>query len=173
MDRVWISCLQFAICKAFLQFEMKFLHFCKNCESLKLDSSWMFIEFHWVTHWSSCLVSYFKALKCPLLNDNIISQRFIVHINFKLHTSFHSNYHSVAIYQYWLYFPSVNFYLYSPFFKFSHCLLSFNHDFENTSEINYLKTILHGRIFILFSQFTFSVLTRFQWAYNEGKLFLY
>ena len=39
-------------------------------------------------------------------------------------------------------------------------------DFENTSKIDYLKImILHGRIFMLFSQVIFSILTRFQLAH--------
>ena len=55
---------------------------------------------------------------------------------------------------YWLYLYDVNFYLYSPFFKFWHYLLSLDRDFENTSKIDYLKIVkLHDRIFMLFSQF--------------------
>ena len=41
-------------------------------------------------------------------------------------------------------------------------VLSLDHDFENTSEIDYLKIILCGRIFVLFSQFIFSISTCFR-----------
>ena len=47
---------------------------------------------------------------------------------------------------------------------------SLDHDFENTLEINYLKiVILHGKIFVLFSQFIFFILTCFQHAHNVNK----
>ena len=82
---------QFA--KRFGSLRKSFYIFCKNCESLKPDTSWIFR----VTHWTSYIVSYFKPIKYPLLNSNVISQKFIVHINFKLHTSFFSNYHFVTI----------------------------------------------------------------------------
>ena len=37
----------------------------------------------------------------------------------------------------------------------------------------YLKILkLHGRIFLLFSQFIFSILTRFQCAHNVNNFFL-
>ena len=74
--------LQFA--KYFGSLRMSFCIFSKNCESLKSDTSWIFR----VIHWTSYIRSYFKPNKYPLLNNNVISQRFIVHINFKLHTSF-------------------------------------------------------------------------------------
>ena len=45
------------------------------------------------------MVNDFKPIKYPLLNDNVISERFIVHINFELYTSFFSNYHFVVIWQ--------------------------------------------------------------------------
>ena len=57
------------------------------CESLKSDNSWIFS----VIHWTSYIVSYFKLFKYSLMNSNVISQSFIIHINFKLHTSFFSN----------------------------------------------------------------------------------
>ena len=94
-SRVWISHLQFAICDAFLQFANEFLHFSKNCESLKSDTSWIFR----VIHWTSYIVSYFRPTKYHLLNNKVISHRFIGYIYFKLHTSFLRNYHSVTIYQ--------------------------------------------------------------------------
>ena len=78
--------LQFA--KHFSCLQMSFCIFSKNCELLKSDTSWIFR----VIHWTSYIVSYFKPIKYPLLNNNVISQKFIVHINFNLHTSFFSNY---------------------------------------------------------------------------------
>ena len=45
------------------------------------------------------MVNDFKPIKYPLLNDNVISERFIVHINFELYTSFFSKYHFVVIWQ--------------------------------------------------------------------------
>ena len=73
----------------------------------------------------------------------------------------------------WLYVCSINFYVYYPFFKFWHYIVSLNRDFENTSEINYLKiVILHGKIYMLFSQFIFSISTCFQRAHNINKVFL-
>ena len=83
--------LQFA--KHFGSLQMSFCIFSKNCESLKSDTSWIFR----VIHWTSYIVNYFKPIKCPLLNNNVISQKFIVDISFKLHTSFFSNYHFVTI----------------------------------------------------------------------------
>ena len=62
---------------------MSFCIFSKNCKSLKSDTSWIFR----VIHWTSYIGSYFKSNKYALLNNNVISQRFIVHINFKSHTS--------------------------------------------------------------------------------------
>ena len=94
-SRVWISHLQFVICKVFWQFPNEFLHFSKNCESLKSDASWIFR----VIDWTSYIVSYFKPTKYHLLNDKVISHRFVVHIYFKLHTSFLCNYHFITIYQ--------------------------------------------------------------------------
>ena len=73
---------QFA--KHFGSLRINFYIFSKNCKSLKSDTSWIFR----VIHWTSYIRSYFKPNKYPLLNNNVISQRFIVHINFKLHTSF-------------------------------------------------------------------------------------
>ena len=68
----------------------------------------------------------------------------------------------------WLYLCNVNFCLYSPFFKFWY----YDHDFENTSEIDYFKImILHGKIFMLFSQSIFSILSHFQCADNINKFF--
>ena len=52
-----------------------------------------------VVNWLSHIVSYFEPTKYPLMNDNMISQRFIVHINSKLYASFFSNYHFVMILQ--------------------------------------------------------------------------
>ena len=83
--------LQFAKC--FGSLRMSFCIFSKNCELLKSDTSWIFR----VIHWTSYIVSYFKPIKYPLLNNNMISQKFRVHINFKLHTSFFSNYRFVTI----------------------------------------------------------------------------
>ena len=51
-------------------------------------------------------------------------------------------------------------------------LLSLDHDLENTSERDYLKLMmLHGRIFILFYQFVFSILTHFQSAHDINIFF--
>ena len=61
---------------------MNFCIFSKNYKSLKSDTSWIFR----VIHWTSYIRSYFKPNKYPLLNNKMILQRFIVHINFKLHT---------------------------------------------------------------------------------------
>ena len=33
------------------------------------------------------MVRYFKPIKCLLLNNNVIPQRFIVHINLRLHVN--------------------------------------------------------------------------------------
>ena len=79
--------------KHFGSLPMSFCIFSKNCELLNSDTSWIFR----VIHWTSYIVSYFKPIKYPLLNNNLISQKFIVHINFKLHTSFFSNYRFVTI----------------------------------------------------------------------------
>ena len=84
ISRVHASHSQFAIFKAFWQFANELLHFLKKLPLLKSDTSWIFR----VTHWTSYIQSYFNPNKYPLLNNNVISQRFIVHINFKLHTSF-------------------------------------------------------------------------------------
>ena len=81
--------------KCFGSLRMSFWIFSKNCESLKSDTSWIFKVIYWTCH----IVTYFKPIKYPLLNNNVISQRFIVHINFKFHTSFFSNYHFVMILQ--------------------------------------------------------------------------
>ena len=94
-SRVWISHLHFAICEAFWQFANDFLHFSKNRESLKSDNSWIFR----VIHWTAYIVTYFKPTKYHLLNNNVIWHWFIVHIYFKLHTSFLCDYHFVTIYQ--------------------------------------------------------------------------
>ena len=101
--------------------------FSKNCELLKSGTSWIFR----VIHWTSFITCYFKPIKYPLFNNNMILQRFIIHINFKLYTSFFSNYHFVKIYRCWRYLCSVNFCLYSLFFKFWHYVLSYDSDFEN------------------------------------------
>ena len=71
--RVRISHLQFA--KRFGSLQICFCIFSTNCELLKSDTSWIFR----VIHWTSYIVSYFKPIKYPLLNNNVISQRFIVH----------------------------------------------------------------------------------------------
>ena len=76
---------QFAKCSDSLQ-----MSFCIFHKKLRIAKIRYFIN--WVSHWTS----YFKLIKYPLLN-NVISQKFIVHINFKLHTSFFSNYHFVTI----------------------------------------------------------------------------
>ena len=69
------------------------------------------------------------------------------------------------------YLHSVNFCLYSPFLKFWHYVLRLNCDFANTSEIDYMKIILHGIIFMLLCQFIFSNLTHFQCARNIDNFF--
>ena len=79
--------------KHFGSLQMSFCIFLKNCESLKLDALWILR----VIHLTSYIVSYFKPIKYPLLNNNVISQRFTVHINFKLHTSLLSSYYFVMI----------------------------------------------------------------------------
>ena len=63
---------QFA--KHFGSLQMNFCIFSKNCESLKSDTSWIFR----VIHWTSYIRSYFKPNKYSLLNNNVISQRFII-----------------------------------------------------------------------------------------------
>ena len=65
--------LQFA--KRFGSLQICFCIFSTNCELLKSNTSWIFR----VIHWTSYIVSYFKPIKYPLLNNNVISQRFIVH----------------------------------------------------------------------------------------------
>ena len=85
--------LRFA--KHFGSLQMSFCIVSKNCESLESDTSWIFRVIDWTSH----IVSHFKPIKYPLLNTNVILQRFIVHINFKLHTTFFSNYHFVTILQ--------------------------------------------------------------------------
>ena len=82
--------LQFA--KHFGSFQMSFCIFSKNCELLK---SGILLIFRLI-HWTCYITSYFKPIKYPLLN-NEISQRFIVHINFKIHTRFFSSYYFVTI----------------------------------------------------------------------------
>ena len=139
--RVQILHLQFTISEAFWQFQMSFCILSKNCKSLKSDTSRIFE----VIHWTSYIVSYFRAIKNPLLNNNMISQRFIVHINFKLHTSFFSNYHFVTVYQFWLYLHSVNFCLHSPFFKLQYYVLSLDRDFDNLKKqkgVSYFQAFL-------------------------------
>ena len=93
--RVWISPLQFEICEAFWEFANEFSHFSKNCELLKSDTPWIFR----VINWTSYIVSYFKPTKYHLLNNKVISHRFILHIYFELHSGFLCNYHFVTIYQ--------------------------------------------------------------------------
>ena len=70
--------------KHFGSLRMNICIFSKNCKSLKSDTSWIFR----VIHWTSYIRSYFKPNKYSLLNNNVISQKFIVQINFKLHASF-------------------------------------------------------------------------------------
>ena len=94
-SRVRISHSQFTICEAFWQFDNDFLHFSKNCESLNSDTSWIFR----FIHCTSYKVSSFKPTKYHLLNNKMISHKFVVHSYFKLHTSFFWNYHFVTIYQ--------------------------------------------------------------------------
>ena len=72
---------------------MSFCIFSKNCKLLKSDTLWIFR----LIHWNSYILSYFKPIKYPLLNNNMIAQRFIVYINFKIHTSFFSSYHFVNL----------------------------------------------------------------------------
>ena len=96
----YITGFKLAICnsqfaKRFGSLRMSFCIFSKNCELLNSDASWIFR----VLHWTSYIVSYFKPIKYSLLNNNVISQKFIVHIKFKLHTSIFSNHHFVTIYQ--------------------------------------------------------------------------
>ena len=66
---------QFA--KLFCSLQMGFCIFSKNCKLLKSDTSWIFR----VIHWTSNIVNYFNSIKYPLLNNNVISQRFIVHVS--------------------------------------------------------------------------------------------
>ena len=66
--------LQFV--KRFSSLQMSFCIFSKNCKSLKSYTSWIFR----VIHLTSYIISYFKAIKYPLLNNNMISQKFKVHI---------------------------------------------------------------------------------------------
>ena len=73
---------ELAICnsrfvKCFSSLQMNFCIFSENCKSLELDTSWIFR----VIHWTSYIVSHFKPIKYPLLNNNVISQRFVVHIS--------------------------------------------------------------------------------------------
>ena len=70
--------------KHFGSLRMNFYILSKNCESLKSDTSRIFR----VIYRTSYIRSYFKPNKYSLLNNNVISQRFIVQINFKLHASF-------------------------------------------------------------------------------------
>ena len=85
--------LQFA--KRFGSLRMSFCIFSKNCESLGSDTSRIFRVFYWTSY----IVIYFKPIKYPLFNNNVISKKFIVHINFKLHTTFFCNYYFVTIQQ--------------------------------------------------------------------------
>ena len=81
MCRVWISCSQFGICEAFRQFANEFANewiFSKNCELLKSDTSWILS----VIYWTRYLVNYFKPIKYPLLNNKVISQRFVVQVTY-------------------------------------------------------------------------------------------
>ena len=71
--------------KCFSSLRMSFCIFSKNCESLKSDTLWIFR----LINWNSYILSYFKPIKYLLFNNNMISQRFIVH---KIHTSFFSSY---------------------------------------------------------------------------------
>ena len=69
--------LQFA--KHFGSLQMSFCIFSKNFESLKSDALWIFR----LIHWNSYILSYLKPIKYPLLNNSVISQRFVVYINLK------------------------------------------------------------------------------------------
>ena len=55
--------------KRFGSWQICFCIFSNNCESLKSDTSWIFR----VIYWTSYIVSYFKCIKYPLLNNNMIS----------------------------------------------------------------------------------------------------
>ena len=66
--------LQFV--KHFSSLQMSFCIFSKNCKSQKSYTSRIFR----VIHLTSYIISYFKAIKYPLLNNNMISQKFRVHI---------------------------------------------------------------------------------------------
>ena len=70
--------------KHFGSLRMNFYILSKNCELLKSDTSRIFR----VIYRTSYIRSYFKPNKYSLLNNNVISQRFIVQTNFKLHASF-------------------------------------------------------------------------------------
>ena len=59
--------------KLFGSLWMSLCIFSKNCESLKSDTLWI----SRVIHWTSYIVSYFKPIKYPLLNNNVISQTLI------------------------------------------------------------------------------------------------
>ena len=78
---------QFAKC--FGSLRISFCIFSKNCESPKSDT----VRIFRLIHWNSYILSYFKPIKYPPVEQ--ISQRFIVHINFKIHTFF-SSYHFVT-----------------------------------------------------------------------------
>ena len=75
--RVRISGSQFTISKHFGSLQMSFCIFTESCELLKSDTSWIFRVIHWTSH----IVGYFKPIKYPLLNNNVISQGFIVNIS--------------------------------------------------------------------------------------------
>ena len=81
-----ISHSQFEFAKYIGSLRMSFYIFSVNCVSLKSDISRIFR----VNHRTSYIGSYFKPNKYPMFNNNVISQRFIVHINFKSHSSFFS-----------------------------------------------------------------------------------
>ena len=84
---------ELAICNSrsvFGSLRMSFCIFSKNCESLKSDTLWIFR----LIHWNSYILSYFKPIKYPPVEQ--FSQRFIVYINFRIHTFF-SSYHFVTI----------------------------------------------------------------------------
>ena len=93
IKRVRISCSQIKFAKRFSSLPMSFCIFPKNCKSLTSDTSLIFR----VIYWTRYIVNYFKPIKYPQLNNNVILQRFIVHNNFNLHNSFFSKYHFVTI----------------------------------------------------------------------------
>ena len=70
--------------KHFSSLRMNFSIFLKNCKMLK-SNTYEFLELFIELAIHKVILS---LINTPLLNNNVISQRFIVHINLKLHTSF-------------------------------------------------------------------------------------